>query len=99
MGGRGGGGIYFPPIEKNSHFDLDNAWEINGSPSLRERPPGSIQHLLTVLGFLVLGAAPTPASTFVAEPHPKDPAVLKTLQDSELLRRSVFTTPSIFTTM
>ena len=31
--------------------------------------------------------------------HPKDPAVLKTLRDSELLRRSVFTTPPIFTTV
>ena len=32
------------------------------------------------------------------EPHPKDPAVLKTVRDSELLRRSVFTTPPRFTT-
>ena len=31
--------------------------------------------------------------------HPKDPAVLKTLRDSKLLRRSVFTTPPIFTTL
>ena len=30
---------------------------------------------------------------------PKDPAVLKTLRDSELLRRSVFTTPPRCTTM
>ena len=30
---------------------------------------------------------------------PKDPAVLKTLRDSELLRRSVFTTPPRFTTL
>ena len=29
---------------------------------------------------------------------PKDPAVLKTLRDSELLRRGVFTTPPRFTT-
>ena len=31
--------------------------------------------------------------------HPKDPTVLKLLWDSELLRRSVFTTPAIFTTL
>ena len=31
--------------------------------------------------------------------NPKDPAVLKILRDSELLRRSVFTTPPIFTTL
>ena len=30
---------------------------------------------------------------------PKDPAVLKTLRDSELPRRSVFTMPPIFTTV
>ena len=30
--------------------------------------------------------------------YPKDPAVLKTVRDSELLRRSVFTTPPRFTT-
>ena len=39
----------------------------------------------------------TPASTYtlwsIGMPFPKDPAVLKTLRDSELLRRSVFTTP------
>ena len=29
----------------------------------------------------------------------KDPAVLKTLRDSEFLRRSVFTTPPILTTL
>ena len=29
----------------------------------------------------------------------KDPAVLKILRDSELLRRGVFTTPPIFTTL
>ena len=32
-------------------------------------------------------------SHFLMPPNPKDPAVLKTLRDSELLRRSVFTTP------
>ena len=31
--------------------------------------------------------------------HPKDPAVLKILRDSELLRRSFFTTPPVFTTV
>ena len=31
--------------------------------------------------------------------YPKDPAVLKTLRDSELLRRSVFTTPPKITTL
>ena len=31
--------------------------------------------------------------------YPKDPAVLKTVRDSELLRRSVFTTPPRFTTL
>ena len=30
---------------------------------------------------------------------PKDPAVLETLRDSELLRHSVFTAPPIFTTL
>ena len=37
-------------------------------------------------------------STRYVDDFPKDPAVLKILQDSELLRRSVFTTPPIFTT-
>ena len=40
------------------------------------------------------GGAKSPVQKF-----PKDPAVLKTLRDSELLRRSVFTTPAIFTTL
>ena len=31
--------------------------------------PGLIQHVLTVLVFLLLGAAPAPASAFVSEPH------------------------------
>ena len=31
--------------------------------------------------------------------NPKDPAVLKILRDSELLRRSAFATPPIFTTL
>ena len=31
--------------------------------------------------------------------HPKDPAVLKTLRDSELLRHSVFIAPPIFNTL
>ena len=35
---------------------------------------------------------------FAPTSYPKDPAVLKTLRDSELLRRSVFTTPPRFTT-
>ena len=35
---------------------------------LRARPPGLIQHLLTVL-VLSFSAAPAPASTFVWEPH------------------------------
>ena len=34
-----------------------------------------------------------------AATYPKDPAVLKTLRDSEVLRRSVFTKPRIFTTV
>ena len=42
-----------------------------------------------------------PASTYtlwsIGMPFPKDPAELKTLRDSELLRRSVSTTPPIFT--
>ena len=41
---------------------------------------------------------PTAENALLEEGGPKDPAVLKTLRDSELLRRSVFTTPPIFTT-
>ena len=56
--------------------------------------------ILEVLGTRNSGVtAPTTfgAATFGAYRNPKDPAVLKTLRDSELLRRSVFTTPPRFT--
>ena len=35
----------------------------------------------------------------IASDFAKDPAVLKTLRDGELLRRSVFTTPPTFATL
>ena len=35
----------------------------------------------------------------IVELYSKDPAVLQILRDSELLRRSVFTTPPILTTL
>ena len=38
-------------------------------------------------------------SAKLRENHPKDPAVLKRLRDSELLRRGVSTTPPIFTAL
>ena len=49
--------------------------------------------------YKTLAVFPKSLLKFFGLENPKDPAVLKTLRDSELLRRSVFTTPSIFTTL
>ena len=51
------------------------------------------------LSFQAVATA-DPRSRAISETRecPKDPAVLKTARDSELLRRSVFTTPPRFTT-
>ena len=43
-------------------------------------------------------AIPAKVWAFSGKESPKDPAVLKTLRDTELLRRSVLTTPPRFTT-
>ena len=42
---------------------------------------------------MVLALREGPKISEEKNPHPKDPAVLKIQRDSELLRRSVFTTP------
>ena len=49
-------------------FSLDRQ-NARRTQAIRERLPGLIQHVLIVLGFLVLGAAPAPASTFVSKPQ------------------------------
>ena len=49
---------------------------MRGDQDVRERPPGLIQRALAVLhGFLLLAAAPAPASTFVSEPQIVPPAL------------------------